>query len=57
MDYTFVEYSDMHLMYGLARCNALKARRLYADKFPNRHLPNAKTFQRIDQRLRETGKK
>lgn len=47
--------ADMHLMYGLANCNAYEARRLYAEKFPNRNLPNRKTFQRIHERLVETG--
>ena len=42
-------------MYGLANCNAYEARRLYAEKFPNRNLPNRKTFQRIHERLVETG--
>ncbi|KAJ8932558.1 hypothetical protein NQ318_004712, partial [Aromia moschata] len=46
----------MHLMYGLASCNALEARRLYHERFPNRTLPNQKTFQRVDHRLRENGK-
>lgn len=55
MEYTFTEYCDMHLIYGEARCNALRAQRLYAERFPNRQLPNSKTFQRVDQRLRETG--
>lgn len=54
---TFVEYYNMHLMYGLARCNSLKGQRLYAERFPNRQLPNSNTFQRINQRLQETSKK
>ncbi|KAJ8915386.1 hypothetical protein NQ315_008273 [Exocentrus adspersus] len=55
MDFTFGEYADMHLMYGLASCNALEARRLYKERFPDRRLPERKTFERVDQRLRETG--
>ncbi|KAJ8957202.1 hypothetical protein NQ318_007764 [Aromia moschata] len=55
MEYKFIEYADMHLMYGLAPCNALEARRLYHERFPNRTLPNQKTFQWVDQRLRENG--
>ena len=55
MEYTFIEYADMHLMYGLAYCNALEARRLYQERFPDRTIPNQKTFQRVDQRLRENG--
>ena len=56
MEYTFNEYTDMHLMYGLASSNASAARRLYGQRFPNRRIPNRKTFERIDRRLRETGK-
>lgn len=54
-DYTFGEMTDMHLCFGLASGNANEARRLYQERFPNRHLPCAKTFSRIDDRLRETG--
>lgn len=50
-----VEMTDMHLMYGLANCNSREARRLYQQKFPNRTLPCHVTFQKIHQRLRETG--
>lgn len=56
MEYSFQEYADMHLMYGKANCNSLEARRLYCQQFPDRRLPNRKTFERVDQRLRETGK-
>lgn len=56
MEFTFAEYADMHLMYGLASCNALEARRLYEERFPNRRIPDRKTFERVDRRLRETGK-
>ena len=56
MEFTFIEYADMHLMYGLASCNALEAKRLYEERFPNRIIPDQKTFQRVDQRLRETGR-
>ena len=49
-----LEMTDMHLMYGLAICNASKARRLYSEYFPNWRIPNKKTFQRIHERLRET---
>ena len=29
--YSNLEMTDMHLMYGLAMCNASKARRLYSE--------------------------
>lgn len=44
----------MHLMYGLAECNSAAARRLYAERFPNRRQPDKKTFQRLHERLRDT---
>lgn len=53
--YTNAEMTDMHFMYGLANRNALRAKRLYAEKFPERIAPNRKTFERIHQRLCETG--
>ena len=34
------EYTDMVLMYGEARQNAVAAVRLNEDRFPNRHLPD-----------------
>jgi hypothetical protein len=55
MNYTRIEYCDMHLMYGLAEQNANEAKRLYQQKFPNRRVPDAKTFRSVNIRLRETG--
>jgi len=46
--------TDMHLMYGLAECNSTTRRRLYAERFRNRCLPNKKTFQKLHERLRDT---
>jgi hypothetical protein len=54
--YSFEEYTDMHLMYGRGGGNRALARRLYQETFPNQHLPNEKTYQWVDERLRETGK-
>lgn len=56
MEYTNNEYADMHLLYGRANCNALRAKRLYAQKYPHRRVPDRKTFENVDRRLRETGK-
>lgn len=53
--YTSAEMADMHLMYGLAEGKCNLARELYLEHFPNRHLPDKKTFQRIDERLRDNG--
>lgn len=55
-EYSLAEYTDMHLVYGEALCNSLEARRIYFERFPARVLPDRKTFERIDRRLRETGK-
>lgn len=49
------EMTDIHLIYELAECNSAAARRLYAERIPNRRLPNKKTFQRLHERLRDTG--
>lgn len=56
-EYSCAEYADMHLIYGEALCNSVEARRLYDERFPGRHLPSPKTFERVDRSLRETGKK
>lgn len=45
----------MHSCYGAAEGNATKAQRLYNVKYPNRIIPSARVFCRIDQRLRNTG--
>lgn len=55
-EFSFAEYADIHLIYGLAQGNAAQAVRLYAERFPNRRLPHWKTFVKVDTRLRETGK-
>lgn len=54
-DYSNAEFTDMHFMYGRANGNATEARRLYAVAYPNRRLPSRQVFQRIHQRLRESG--
>lgn len=54
--FTNFEFADMHYMYGLADGNALEARRLYEDRFPNRNIPDARTFSNIHRRLCEKGR-
>lgn len=54
-NYTFQEYCDIHYCYGMARGNSKLAQRLYHERFPNRLLPNHKTFTNVHNRLRETG--
>lgn len=53
--YSYSELADMHLMYGMGRCNSSAARRLYQEKYPNRICPSARFFATIHQRLSETG--
>ena len=52
---TFPELADIHLAYGAANGNAVEARRLYAERYPGRHLPDRRFFISVDRRLRETG--
>ena len=53
--FTFAEMTDMHLVFGEARCNTRLAERIYRERFPNRRHPCRKTFAAIDRRLRELG--
>lgn len=55
MVYTNVEMTDMHYVYGLADGNAFEARRIYQERYPNRILPDSRTFTNIHRRLTETG--
>lgn len=41
-------------MYELASGNASDARRFYQETFLNPRIPDRKTFERVDGRLRET---
>jgi Helix-turn-helix domain (DUF4817) len=54
-EFTNQEMAQMHFMYGLANGNAGEARRLYAERFPNRRIPCPRTFTRLHLRLEETG--
>lgn len=55
VEFTFVEYADMHFVYGECGGNAAEAVRRYRERFPERRLPNRRTFTAVQQRLRETG--
>ena len=55
VNFTYPELADMHLMYGRSNGNSREAKRLYAETFPNRRLPNKQTFVSIDRHLRENG--
>lgn len=56
VNYTNAEMASMHFVYGLANGNTLRARRIYQARYPNRVLPNSRTFSNIHRRLSETGK-
>lgn len=53
--YTNSERTDMIRIYGEAGGNASEAKRIYMERFPQRMVPDARTFQRIDQHLRDYG--
>lgn len=53
--HTFGEFPDMHFCYGAADGNCTKAQGIYTEKYPNRTIPSAKIFCRINQRLWDTG--
>lgn len=55
MDYTNHEMADMHYCYGMARGSTIEAQRLYTELYPNRQIPSRPLFQRIHQRLGESG--
>ncbi|KAK4883356.1 hypothetical protein RN001_006675 [Aquatica leii] len=48
-------YNIFKLCYGEAHQNSRKARRIYQQRYPLRHIPSHPTFQEVDRRLRETG--
>lgn len=45
----------MHFVYGLANGNALAAKRIYEQRYPNRVVPSARMFTSLHRRLSETG--
>lgn len=53
--FTNEQMADMHLVYGEAQGNAREAVRIYTDRFPDRIVPDSRTFTAIHRRLRETG--
>ncbi|GFW36497.1 DUF4817 domain-containing protein [Trichonephila clavipes] len=52
--YTHREMADMHLIYGMAKCNGREALRMYRAKYPGRQLPSRSFFATLHQRLCET---
>lgn len=53
--YSYGEQTDMLLVLGFCEGNYRKSVRVYQERFPNRQVPNHKTFARIERRLRENG--
>lgn len=56
MDFPFNEQTDMLLVLGYCQGNCRESVRVYQERYPNRRIPNHKTFARIERRLRETGR-
>lgn len=54
-NYSNLEMTQMHFLYGLANGNAMEARRLYQERYPNRALPDRRIFINIHRRLAESG--
>jgi hypothetical protein len=55
MYFTNLEKTDMVLIYGEARGHSELAPRIYRERFPQRILPNSRTFVNIVQHLRDFG--
>lgn len=53
--FTNQEYADIHFIYGLADGNAAEAQRLYAERFPDRRMPDTRVFSSVHRRLCESG--
>lgn len=55
-NYSNEHLADIHFVYGLSNGNSLEAKRLYALRFPNRRVPNVRTFANTHRNLCEYGK-
>jgi hypothetical protein len=55
MSFTNLEKTDMVLIYGEARGHSELAPRIYRERFPQRILPNSRTFVNVVQHLRDFG--
>lgn len=49
------ELADMHFMYGAAQGNGAAAQRMYMERFPGRHQPDRRTFERLHRELCASG--
>lgn len=54
--FTNIEYADIHFCYGEAEGISRRARQIYIQRFPDRRIPNARTFATIHRNLRENGR-
>ena len=52
--YTHAEYADMAFVYGFCNGNGLAASREYSLRYPNRRVPDSRTFASVYNKLRET---
>lgn len=55
MQFSNMEYTDMHFLYGFTGGNARAAREEYRRRYPGRRLPSARTIESVHRRLRECG--
>ena len=46
---------DMLLVFGECHQNASQAARVYAERYPERHRPDRRSFSHLCTRLRQTG--
>ena len=52
--HTWIELTDMHLVYGATFTTGRAAQRRYRDRYPNRRIPHH-TFSSINRRLCQSG--
>jgi hypothetical protein len=52
MGFTNLEKTDMDLIYCETRGHSELTRQIYGERFPQRILPNARTFVNVEQHLR-----
>lgn len=53
--YPFEEQFDMILIYGECQKNSVRAKNLFAERYPNRVQPSRQMFINLCDKLRQTG--
>jgi len=53
--FSYVEYCDMHFVFGFCDGNSSAAVKEYQRRFPDRRIPSRSVFTRIHQTLHDTG--